>query len=316
VAAPVTYQVVEGVVGRSLTFAAVAEWSLEPIGVGSVSGVVTSVGVEPGVEVAAGDVLLTVDLRPMVVAVGDVPSFRDLALRAEGPDVVQLQELLSDLGHYSGELDGVFGSGVRAAVKAWQESLGVVDDGVVRAGDVVFVPALPARVVLGEQVRVGARLSGGEELVWLVPDTPVFWIPLSVEQRSLVPLSAEVSVTYADGVWPARIVSAVEGEFDQLDLILEADDGGAVCGDVCVEWVGLSGRTDFRVEIVVEPRVSGPVVPAAGLGTGSDGEPFVTLEDGSTVPVTILGASDGLAVVEGVSVGDVLLLPFERPSEG
>jgi hypothetical protein len=40
------------------------------------------------------------------------------------------------------------------------------------------------------------------------------------------------------------------------------------------------------------------------------------LEDGSTVPVTILGASDGLAVVEGVSVGDVLLLPFERPSEG
>ncbi|MDH5422215.1 MAG: peptidoglycan-binding protein [Acidimicrobiia bacterium] len=315
VAAPVTYQVVAGEVGRWLTFAAVAEWSLESIGVGSAQGVVTSVAVDQGTEVAAGEVLLTVDLRPVIAAQGTVPSFRDLASKSEGPDVVQLQEMLTELGHYSGEIDGIFGSGVRAAVRAWQKSLGVKDDGVVRAGDIVFVPSLPVRIVLDSQVTVGARLAGGEDLVWLVPDTPEFWIPLSVEQRNLVPLSAEVAVTYADGVWPARIVMAQEGEFDQLNLILEAPDGGAVCGDGCVEWVALANRTDFRAEIVVEPKVSGPVVPSAGLGTDAGGQPFVTLADGTEVPVTIVGASDGLAVVDGVSVGDELLLPFERPPE-
>ncbi len=313
--APVSYEVVDGRVGRSLTFAAVAEWDLVPVGVGSSVGVVTSIDVVPGDEVSVGDVLLTVDLRPVVVAEGAVPSFRDLVLRAEGPDVVQLQNLLAGLGFYAGELDGVFGSGLRSAVKAWQKSLGVTDDGVVRAGDVVFVPSLPVRVALADGVTVGSRLGGGEELVWLVPDAPGFWIPLSVEQRSLVPLSADVTVTYGDGVWSARIVSAREGEFDQLDLILEATDGGPVCGDVCVEWVALAGRTDFRVQITVEPEVSGPVVPSAGLGTDADGTPFVTLTDGTTVPVTILGASDGLAVVSGVSAGEVILLPFDR-SEG
>jgi hypothetical protein len=52
-------------VGRSLTFAAVTEWDLDPAGVGSSVGVVTSIDIAPGAEVAAGDVLLTVDLRPV-----------------------------------------------------------------------------------------------------------------------------------------------------------------------------------------------------------------------------------------------------------
>ena len=41
-ATPVSYEVEEGKVGRSLTFAAVAEWDLVPVGAGSSVGVVTS----------------------------------------------------------------------------------------------------------------------------------------------------------------------------------------------------------------------------------------------------------------------------------
>lgn len=311
----VSYQVVEGSVGRSLMFAAVAEWVLTPIGTGVSAGVVTSVEVEPGILLEAGDVLFTVGLRPVVVAEGSVPAFRELRQRVDGLDVSQLQELLSRLGFYSGDIDGRFGPGLHTAVKSWQESLGVADDGVVRAGDVVFVPELPTRVVLGDEVVVGARLSGGEQIVWLVPNAPRFRIPLSTEQRSLVPLSADVAVTYPEGVWAARIVAAVEPDaFDQLDLILEAAAGGAVCGDDCVEWVAFSGSTDFPAAVVVVAAAIGPIVPTAALGTAADGTPFVTLPNRSTRAVVILGSSDGLAVIDGVELGETILLPFERPA--
>jgi peptidoglycan hydrolase-like protein with peptidoglycan-binding domain len=307
---PVTFVVEEGSVGRSLTFTAVAEWELVPVGRNSAAGVVTSVDVAPGDEVSAGAVLYTIDLRPVVAAVGAVPAFRDLSLRSEGPDVAQLQSLLAELGLYGGEVDGSFGSSTRTAVRAWQQLLGVNDDGVVRAGDVVFVPELPVRVAFSEALTVGARLGGGEEVVLVVPADPVFRVPLSIEQRNLVPLSAEVAVTFPEGVWSGRVDRAVESpEFGQLDLIVTAGDGGSLCGSDCARWVDLEKRTDFRVDIVVIPEASGPVVPIAALHTDAANQPFVIGADGAEIPVTIVAASQGIAVVEGVEAGTVIVLP-------
>jgi peptidoglycan hydrolase-like protein with peptidoglycan-binding domain len=275
--------------------------------------VVTSVAIVPGDDVLAGDVLYAVDLRPVVVAEGATPMFRDLGLNSEGPDVAQLQELLASLGFYSGEIDGDFGTGVRAAVREWQDSLGLEDDGVIRRGDVVFVSSLPARVVLADEVTVGAPLAGGEVVVRELVGDPEFAIPLSPEQRSLVPLSADVFVTFDGGVWPGRIVEAVEDELrGELLLVLEGVDGGAVCGSDCAAAVPLLGETSFSTEIVVVPETEGPVIPVAGILTDPDGSTSVRLADGTTVEVEVLAVADGLAVVEGVSAGDVILLPVEE----
>ncbi len=307
---PVTYVVEEGSVGRSLTFTAVATWELVPVGTNAAAGVVTSVEIEPGQVVEPGDVVYTVNLRPVVVAEGAVPSFRPLARKTEGPDVAQLQALLTDLGFYHDDVDGSFGRSTRTAVKEWQKALGVDDTGVVEPGDLVFVPELPARLVVGDAVQTGARLGGGEETVLLVPDDPSFRIPLAVEQRALVPLSADVFVTYPDGVWRARIERATESpEFGQLDLILAGVDGGPVCGDVCADWVDLQKPTDFRAEIVVIPETSGPVVPVAGIVTDPGNQAFVTRTDGTRLPVDILESANGLAVVSGVEPGTEILLP-------
>ncbi len=307
---PVTYIVEEGSVGRSLTFTAVATWELVPVGRNAAAGVVTSVEIQPGELVDAGDVVYTVDLRPVVVAEGSVPSFRPLARKTEGPDVAQLQTLLTELGFYHDDIDGSFGRSTRTAVKAWQKALGVADTGVVEAGDLVFVPELPARLVVGDPVQLGARLGGGEETVFLVPDDPLFRIPLAVEQRALVPLSADVYVTYPDGVWNARIERATESpEFGQLDLILAGADGGPVCGDVCAEWVDLQKPTDFRADIVVIPEQTGPVVPVAAISTDPGNRAFVTLTDGSMIPVDVVESANGLAVVDGIEAGTELLLP-------
>ncbi|MEX0796023.1 MAG: peptidoglycan-binding domain-containing protein [Acidimicrobiia bacterium] len=312
---PVEYTVTDGTVGRSLRFASVASWQFRDLARNASSGVVTSVAIGPGDEVSAGDVLYAVDLRPVVVAQGATPMFRDLGLNAEGPDVVQVQELLAVLEFYDGEIDGIFGSGVRAAVRDWQDALGLEDDGVVRRGDVVFVGSLPARVVLTDEVSVGAPLAGGEVVVRELVGDPEFGIPLSPEQRSLVPLSADVFVTYDGGVWPGRIVEAVEDELrGELRLILEAPGGGAVCGLDCAGAVPLLGESSFSTEIVVVPETEGPVVPVAGIVTDPDGSASVRLVDGEMADVTVVAVADGLAVVEGLSAGDVILLPVEESS--
>jgi Putative peptidoglycan binding domain len=309
---PVTYTVDVGSVGRSLRFAAVAEWQFEDLARNASSGVVTSIGVDPGAVVSAGDILYTVDLRPVVVAEGVVPAFRDLSLRSAGDDVAQLQGLLGSLGFFEGEADGSFESGVRTAVRAWQKSLGIPDDGVVRLGDVVFVPQLPARVVLTDEVVVGAPLAGGEVAVRVLLDDVRFWIPLAPEQRSLVPLSADVLVSHGEAVWEARITEAVEEEgTGQLNLILEGSNGGPVCGDDCETEVSIRGQTSFPAEIVVVPETEGPLVPVAAIESLPDGSTVVTAVDGSHIPVVVVASSDGLAVVEGVDSGDVILLPME-----
>ncbi len=304
-----SYVVEEETVGRSLNFAATAEWELTPVGRNGAGGVVTSVDVEPGSLMAAGDVLYSVDLRPVVVAEGDVPMFRSLGLRDEGPDVTQLQKLLSALGFYDGEADGSFGVSTRTAVKAWQESLGVDDDGEVAPGDVVFVPLLPGRVVLADAVTVGAPVSGGEVSVFAVPEAPDFWIRISPEQASLVPLTAEVKVDYADGVWDARIQQAMESDISQLDLVLIGAEGSAVCGSDCANWVSLTEPTTFAAEIVVVPETTGSGVPVAGISTDAGNQAFVTLSDGSQIAVEVLASSNGIAVVDGVDVGTEILIP-------
>lgn len=308
---PVTYVVEIGTVERSLSFTAVAEWVSEPAGRHSGAGVVTSVGVTAGEVVEAGDVLYSVDLHPVVVAQGQIPMFRPLALRDEGGDVTQLQALLSTLEFYDGKVDGVFGVSTRSAVLDWQDSLGVEDTGVLEAGDVVFVPPLPARVVLSDSVRPGARLTDGEIVVSVVPDAPVFRISLSPEQADLVPLSAEVLVTYPEGVWEARVERAVETEPGRLDLVLAGADSGPVCGDRCVDWVDFEGETSFRVEVVVIPEAVGPVVPVGALTTDPANNPSVTLPDGSLLPVTIIESANGIAVVDGVGVGTEIVVLVE-----
>jgi peptidoglycan hydrolase-like protein with peptidoglycan-binding domain len=317
---PISYTVVEGVVEHSLSFVAVAQWEAIPLARSESAGVVTSVEIAPGQQVADGDPLFSVDLRPVVVASGATPAFRDMGPLDEGDDVRQLQELLSILGFFDGDLDGVFGSGTTAAVRAWQESLGIAVDGVVRLGDLVFVEGLPTRVVLGEEVVVGARLAGGEQAIWDLPDDPSFWVPLAPEQRSLVPIEAPVMVSNGGGVWESVVVEALESEgpeggVGELRFILRGSGGGPVCGSECPERVPLEGRSDFPAEIVVVPETSGPVVPVAAIQTAADGSTFVTLEPNETVGVELVASHAGLAVVEGVEIGDVLVLPFTAPPE-
>jgi peptidoglycan hydrolase-like protein with peptidoglycan-binding domain len=47
-----------------------------------------------------------------------------------GPAVAELQEVMTSLGYYDGDIDGVYGEDTVAAVEAMQEDLGVTPDGI------------------------------------------------------------------------------------------------------------------------------------------------------------------------------------------
>lgn len=162
----------EGSVGHSLRLNATAEWQAETTLLNQATGIVTSLVWQAGDVADAGAVLYTVDLRPVVVAAGDVPAFRDLHSGARGDDVTQLQELLAATGHFAGAPDGVFGRSTERAVRAWQQDLGLAADGVVRRGDVLFVPSLPARLALEPDLAIGAAVAPGDPAVRVLRATP------------------------------------------------------------------------------------------------------------------------------------------------
>jgi hypothetical protein len=156
-----------------------------------------------GRRVTQGSTIYTVDLRPVVVARGAVPAFRPIGDGTKGEDVRQVQQMLTDLGFYNGEVGGEAGSVTAAAIRDWQKSLGQEPTGVVEVGDIIFVPQLPARVsVDGKVVYPGASLVSGEQVLAGLPASPVFTVPATETQAAMMPSGTRVEITSPSGaVW-------------------------------------------------------------------------------------------------------------------
>ncbi|MHA6760852.1 peptidoglycan-binding protein [Streptacidiphilus sp. PAMC 29251] len=94
-------------------------------GEGAGPAVVTKLSLKAGAQIHSGQVLVEVSGRPVFVLPGSVPSYRDLKPTSTGQDVAQLQKALRGLGHGTGgDASGTFGSGTKAALKAFYASIG------------------------------------------------------------------------------------------------------------------------------------------------------------------------------------------------
>ncbi|BDZ54717.1 hypothetical protein GCM10025870_17900 [Agromyces marinus] len=164
-ATPYTYaELVVGEVGSSVSLNTVAKWPQVPAGTNQAIGTVTSVSVKPGDEVEAGDVLYSVDLRPVVVAEGATPAFRAVARGTEGADVKQLQLMLTELGFYSGVSDGEFGGATEQAVRDWQRSSASTTTASCRRATSCSCPRCPAGCHSTVRSSTAARRSPAARL--------------------------------------------------------------------------------------------------------------------------------------------------------
>jgi peptidoglycan hydrolase-like protein with peptidoglycan-binding domain len=302
-------EVVDGEVGSSINLNTVAEWSPVPVGSNQASGTVTTVNVAAGDQVMQGTVLYTVNLRPVVVAQGSIPSFQPLSRGSTGADVKQVQAMLAALGHLRGAPDGEFGWVTERAVKGWQKSLGIPQDGVVQPGDIVFVPELPTRLALDtEVIKRGASVSGGEAVVKGLPAAPTFVIPVTDSQTALMPNGTRVEIRNGDAVWEAVVVDQVTDEMTGTTVILAGPDGGTICGEEC-GTIPVTGQTLLQSRIVTVETVTGLVVPSAALLSGADGRTTVTDEEAVSHPVTVVTSARGMSVIEGVPAGTRVRVP-------
>ncbi|WP_327402928.1 peptidoglycan-binding protein [Streptomyces sp. NBC_01288] len=140
--APKAGPVTVAVVRQSLTASVVATGSVEfasprplslagPVGSGAAAGAdgegaeqrVTKAPVA-GTKIKEGNVLMTVNGRPVFALGGSVPMYRALGPGTSGDDVTQLQKALKRLGFDPGGTGGTYGQGTATAVSDWYKSKG------------------------------------------------------------------------------------------------------------------------------------------------------------------------------------------------
>lgn len=304
----------EGTVEQSIRLSASARWSPTAVLPNAASGTVTTVKLQNGTTVGAGATLYTVGLRPVVVAAGAIPAFRDLREGDSGADVAQLQRLLAQLGFPSGQADGKFDATVTGAVDRWQRSLGVAADGSVRNGDLIYVPALPARLALDTHVAVGIRLAGGEPAVQVLPSTPTFKIDLPENQARMLSAGMAVEIQAGGGRWSAKIGDVTTDDKGARVAQLASATNEPICAQQCAS-VKIDGETQYPSRIWLVAPTSGVVVPTVALVTDASGRTGVILAGGEFHPVAIVANASGTAVVTGIEAGQAVRAPG-KPSAG
>ena len=90
----------------------------------NVDGQVSSVLVDDGDTINAGDVLYAIDGRAAVAVNGDFSFFRRLDVGSDGPDVLQLERILSESGYDVGKVDQLFTEETRSGLRDWQIARG------------------------------------------------------------------------------------------------------------------------------------------------------------------------------------------------
>jgi peptidoglycan hydrolase-like protein with peptidoglycan-binding domain len=119
---------------------------------------------QEGAVVRRGQALYRVDGKPVQLLYGSLPAWRELAVGVDdGPDVRQLERNLVALGvdpDRAITVDDHFTSATRAAVRRWQEAVGLPETGTVRPGDAVWQPGAvrvgKLKAAVGDAARPGA----------------------------------------------------------------------------------------------------------------------------------------------------------------
>lgn len=299
---PATYTIARGEIGETASAQATISFREARAVAAGDGGTVTSIadGIQDGVE--EGEVILTIDLRPVIAVEGTVPSFRSLSSGMTGADVAQLREFL-------GLTAGIqFDAATDRAVRVWQRAQGYPTDGIVRARDLAFFPSLPARVRLAEGTEVGTVLAPGATLFATLEQRPEITLIADNASRFSAGMAAHIAVPGAALEVEGVLQGPVRGE-DGLDRYRVADsDGASACNEACASVLVVDAETSVVAEIETVARVEGLVVPIAALVTAPDGSTVLRDLAGGTISVEVIASSGGLAIVEGVDEGVVIQL--------
>jgi len=242
-------------------------------------GRVRSSACAPGAVLASGSSPLVLDDRPMLALATAAPLWRDLDVGSRGQDVTDLQTELARLGH-AVSVDGVYGPGTRAAVRAVLAGHGVVrPSGALASSDVMWLPA-PEVTVATCAVAVGDAFAGGE---------------VATVGGGLVAL--EIGGTDPVEGWVARFGDAA-APVNPDRTVTDPAFLAAVAASPMLDWSQEEGPGTLDLELALaEPVQVAVVPPAAVFGLTADRGCLVA-DDGGVLPVRVVASALGQTLVE------------------
>lgn len=239
------------------------EWTGElqfgdPISIPGAGGTVTAAA-PAGTELQRGDVIASVDEKPVAVLYGRRPLWRTLNQGSEGVDVFLLESNLVALGYdpdVTVSVDEEFTVNTELMVERWQEDLGREATGVVQAADVVLIP--------GPAVVTTAATVG------------------SVAQGTLATSSSQRTVT--------DVVSAVDGAVgDVLDIGTVVEHGSVLFAIDEVPVVAVTSAeisADPILAVLSGPTFTGIELEQALADAGHDPDDEMTVDGAVTAATT------------------------------
>ena len=278
-------------------------YSGEGVLVAGAAGTITRLR-EPGSVVRRGEPLYWLDDEPAAwLLYGSLPAWRDLAPGMEdGADVRQLERNLRALGHDPEgdmEVDGEWDWATTAAVRCFQDARGLVEDGALAQGEVVFRSGATR---IGEpKAAVGQAAAPGRELSALSSTERRVTVDLEATRQSLTRAGDSVTVELPTGRTVRGRIAAVGKVAEQPP----GEDGGDPTIEVEVELRGKAARgsrldqAPVDVGFAVERRRGVLAVPVKALLARQGGGFAVQLAGGRIVAVEPGLYADGYVEVEG-----------------
>ena len=275
---------------------------------------------EEGSVVTRGRSLYRVDGKPVPLLYGRLPAWRALSVGVDdGPDVRQLEQNLVALGYDPDRavtVDDHFTWATRAAVRRWQEALGLEETGSVQPGDAVWQPG-PVRVA-SRKLAVGDSARPGSPVLEVTDTTRQVTIDLDASRQPYVHAGDRVDLELPGG-------RTTTGRVASVGKVATAPAGdGTGEGDPTVELVvsldhpKATGRLDqapVDASITTEVRKGVLAVPVSALLALAEGGYAVEVErDGRRQLVGVETGlfADGQVEVEGqgLRAGDRVVVPL------
>jgi hypothetical protein len=268
---------------------------------------ISRLNVTAGQTISNGGQLAEIDGEPLFALAGRVPAWRDITPGESGPDVAELQRALASLGYYQGgDTSGFFGAATEDAVSLYYGHLGYVPPptGGVPMADVIFLPSMPAKVI----VVNGAR---GQQ-----PGQPF----LEIAARGSLALTGELPPAYAGQVKPGlkvKIFDEVTGihaagtiaevgtatTITPIGAIVNVGGGSASAGSAGSTGSGSTGTASSSN--------SGSAANNSGSAANPGATPFIPLavQPSRPLPAALNGENVLVTVETGQTEGPVLTVP-------
>ena len=263
-----------------------------------------------GDQFSTGDVAFSIATDPVVVIIGDVPLDRTLTTGViDGEDIELLEQSLASLGYDAeGELivDETFDEATAEALTAWEEDLGLTEDGVVSPGEFIVLPA--DHQVIDVEVEVGDSPGKGEIVFTVGVSTRTLTATVDVDDSDLIAMGDRVEVVVDGDTIAGTIADIDDPTPDPSDpsneIVLFAIDLDQLLPDTAPSAVD--------VEITKELVAGATLVPASALLSMGDGTYAVEVVQGATTAFVAVEPgifADGSVAVVGIEPGTAVVVP-------